>query len=150
MERLQRAAEAGGRVLKAERLDPGGAGEAQCAAAFLVTFDVGRLLLSVDPGSGELTSFYLEPGDEAPSGLVDVAGEEPWWRILGAPLVRVWAGEPAVGGGRRESAGPSQGGRGLLLQFREDDANPRIVALAPDGTLVRVSLAEAEPQKGSQ
>jgi hypothetical protein len=150
MERLQRAAEAGGRVLKAERLDPGGAGAAQRAAAFLVTFDVGRLLLSVDPGSGELTSHYLEPGEEAPPGLLDAAEEEPWWRILGAPLVRVWSGEAAAGGGRRGSAGPSQGGRGLLLQFRDDAANPRIVSFDPEGPLVRVSLAEAEPQGGAQ
>jgi len=159
MERLQRAADAGGRVLKAERLDPGGAAEAQRAAAFLVTFDVGRLLVSVDPGSGELTSFSLEPGDEAPSGLVDAAEDEPWWRIIGAPLVRVWLSDATPEGGGRGHAGSPRGGegsdgRGFRLQFREDDANPRIVALdpypGPAGPLVRASLEEAEPGRSAQ
>jgi len=134
MERFQHAAEARGHLLKAERLDPGGAGEEQRAAAFLVTFDVGRLLVSVDPDSGDLTSLYVESGAEPPPGLVDAAEADPWWRILGAPLVRAWLGDVTPAGGR-----------GVRLQFREDDDNPRIVALDPDGVLVRASVEEAEP-----
>jgi len=140
MERLQRAADAGGRVLKAERLDPGSAGEAQRAAAFLITFDVGRILVSVDASRGDLANFYLEPGDEAPPGLVDATEDEPWWRILGAPLVRVWFGD----------ATPAGGGRGFRLQFREEDDNPRIIALDADGPLVRARLEEAEKRRGAQ
>jgi hypothetical protein len=136
MERFQRAAEAKGRILKAERLDPGGAGEAQRAVAFLVTFDVGRLLVSVDPDSGEITSHFVEPGSEAPAGLVDAVEDEPWWRVLGSPLVRVWFGD-ATQGGRRS----------VRLQFREDDENPKIVALDADGPLLQAALAEAEPPR---
>jgi hypothetical protein len=141
MERLQRTADAGGRLLKAERLDPGGAGEAQRAAAFLITFDVGRLLVSVDASRGDLASCYLEPGDEAPPGLVDTAEDEPWWRILGAPLVRVWLGDVTPAGGS---------GRGFRLQFREEDDNPRIITLDADGPLVRVSVEETETRRGAQ
>ena len=140
MERLQRAADAGGRLLKAERLDPGGAGEAQRAAAFVLTLDVGRLLVSVDSARGDLTTFYLEPGAEAPAGLVDAIEDEPWWRVLGATLVRAWLGDTAQGGG----------GQGFRLQFREDDDHPRIIALDPDGPLVRATLEEASPQGSAQ
>ncbi len=139
MEHFQRAIDAKARILKAERLDPGGAGESQRAAAFLVTFDVGRVLVSADPDSGDLTTHDIETGSELPPGLADLAEEEPWWRILGAPLVRVWLGDAAPGSGR-----------GVRLQFREDDDNPRIVALDPDGPLVRAGLAEAEPARSAR
>jgi hypothetical protein len=104
----------------------------------LLTFDVGRLLVSVDPDSGDVTSHYLESDAEAPPGLVDAAESDPWWRILGAPLVRVWVGEPT----------PS-GGRGLRLQFRADAEKPRFVTLDPDGPLVWVGLEAAQARSGT-
>ena len=51
MERFQQAADARGRVLRieGESADP----ESGRADALLLTFDIGRLLVRVDPASGE-------------------------------------------------------------------------------------------------
>ena len=68
----------------------------------------------------------IEGVDEIPAGAEDVSEEEPWWRLLGAPLARVWDGEVGV--------------HGLRLQFCADDENPRIIVLQPSGSEVQVTL----------
>ncbi|MCP5043945.1 MAG: hypothetical protein GY944_23195 [bacterium] len=130
MERLTRVVEAGGRLLKAERVAGGGQA---LAAGFLLTFDVGRLLLEVDPAAGKIHSVYLEGANEVPGDLEVASEDEPWWRLMGSPLTRVWAGEI--------------GAQGLRLQFRADDDTPRIVALIPSGSEVQLSL---EPIAGGK
>ncbi|MDP6978785.1 MAG: hypothetical protein QF570_09320 [Myxococcota bacterium] len=123
MERLNRVVEAGGRLLKAERV--GGAGPG-IAPAFLLTFDVGRLLIEVDSVAGRVHSVHIESAEEIPKDLELASEDEPWWRIMGCPLARVSAGDV--------------GAQGLRLQFREDHDNPRIVALIPSGADVQVRL----------
>jgi hypothetical protein len=129
MERLERVVEAGGCLLKVDQL---GAREAGVAKGFLLTFDVGRLLLEVDPEAGRIRSIAIEGVDEIPSGAEVVSEEDPWWRLLGYPLARVVAGEI--------------GAQGLRLQFRADHENPRVVVLQPSGSEVEVTL---EPTGGS-
>ena len=123
MERLNRVVEAKGRLLKAERM--GGMGP-MVAPAFILTFDVGRLLIELEPASGGLRSVHLESADEVPSGVELASEDEPWWRVMGSPLARVWAGEI--------------GAQGMRLQFREDADNPRIITLLPSGADVQVRL----------
>lgn len=129
MERLSRVAEANGRLLKADRL--GGDGAA-LADGFLLTFDVGRLLLKVDPAAGMVRSETIEGADEIPAGVVDASEDEPWWRLVGSPLARVWAGDV--------------GAQGMRLQFRTNDENPRFITLQPSGSEVQVIL---DPVAGS-
>ncbi|MGH0035872.1 MAG: hypothetical protein ACQGVK_12670 [Myxococcota bacterium] len=117
---FERAAQAGGQLLRVERLPDGG--REGLAPAFLLTFDVGRILLTVEGGA--LRGDHLVSQQDVPSGLVDAAEEEPWWRLLGNPLHRV--------------AAPRDGG--LDLQFRADDANPRVVRLRARGALVSAGL----------
>ncbi len=123
MERLLRVVEAKGRLLKADRV--GGAGPG-IAPAYMLTFDVGRLLIEVDATAGRVHSVHLETADEIPSGIEDASEDEPWWRIMGCVLARVTAGEV--------------GAQGLQLQFREDHDNPRVVSLLPSGSEVQVGL----------
>lgn len=126
---LQRAAEARAQLLKVERLASAGGGEERTAPAFLLTFDAGRVLLRADPTGGALRAVQLEAREGKPPGLVDAAEEEPWWRILGNPLARVWE-EPSGG---------------VRMQFRADDDSPRIVGLERQGGLVRVALEGTAP-----
>lgn len=123
MERLQRVVEAGGRLLKVERVP--GAGP-NIAPAFLLTFDVGRLLIEVDVAAGRVHSVHVEGPDDTPPQLEAASEDEPWWRMMGCLLARVTAGEV--------------GAQGLRLQFREDQDNPRIVSLSPSGADVQVRL----------
>lgn len=123
MERLMRVVEAGGRLLRAERVGSAGG---QLAAGLLLTFDVGRLLVKVDVAAGEIHSVYMESTDEVPHGAELASEDEPWWRFIGCRLARAWPGEV--------------GAQGLRLQFREDHDNPRVVSLVPSGSEVQVSL----------
>lgn len=123
MERLTRVVEAGGRLLKVDRVGGKGAG---LATAFLLTFDVGRLLMEADLAAGGVRSVVIEGVEEVPPGAEDVSEEEPWWRVVGCPLARVWAGEV--------------GAQGWRLQFRADHENPRIVSLQPSGSELQVTL----------
>ena len=74
-------------------------------------------------------SVQLESREGLPEGLSDASEDEPWWRLLGSPMVRVW----------RAESGPGGSG-GLRLQFREDHENPKVIALVPEAERVRVFI----------
>ena len=120
MERLERVVEAGGILLKAERFT---GPNPVLGAGVLLTFDVGRLLVEVDPAGGTIHTTLIESKDAIPPGMENATEEEPWWRLVGAPLTRVAVTES-----------------GVRMQFRADADNPRIVALENDGGEVHVSL----------
>jgi hypothetical protein len=126
MERLQRAAETRARLLKAERLgsEMGGA-----VPGLLLTFEEGRLLIQIETASGEVHSVLLESRDGLAEELFDAGEAEPWWRVMGNPLTRVWPGNDQRGNAQ-----------GLRLQFRDDDDSPKVVALVPDGNAVRAFI----------
>ena len=121
MERLLRVVEAGGRLLKVDRK---GEVSPTVARAFLLTFDVGRLLIEVD--AGKIHSVAIESEDELPSGLVTASEDEPWWRVMGCVVTGVAPGDV--------------GAAGLRIKFREDDENPKFIKMVPDGAEVRISL----------
>ncbi len=125
MELLERAAAAGGRLLRVERL-AGSAGDELASAAFLLTFDVGRLLVSADASGNQLNIMHFEQRDDLPSGLVLADEDEPWWRLLGNSLTQVKAGEDP-----RNS---------VRLQFRKEDDNPRSITLVREGEVVRIRM----------
>jgi len=112
---LERVAEAGGKLLRVTR-DPvaGGGG---LSHKLVLTFDVGALRLS--SGGAALEGLPVDPGEAAG---VDAAEEEPWWAVLGHPLTRV----------------QERPGGGLLVQFRADEASPRLFLLEPSGAAVAV------------
>lgn len=125
MQLLERIVDVGGVLLRAERVPvPGAQGSAR-AGAFLLTFDVGRILVGAEPEGDGLQFLHLEVGDEPPGSRELADEEEPWWRVLGSPLAR--ATEDAA--------------RGVVaLQFRKDGDNPRVLTLARAGEVVAVGL----------
>lgn len=142
---FERAAQARGRILKVERTAPAGLeGDPMIGLVFLLTFDVGRVLVALDSQSGptgatgQLAMTHLDAETAPPSGLEDLAEEEPWWRVLGNPLCAVWPNAPG------EAAETDRGAAltSVCLQFREDDANPKLIALSTDAQGVRVSTRE--------
>ncbi len=139
IELFQRAVEGGGRILRVERRAPTGhADDPQAGIAYLLTFDVGRILVGSDGAGDRLELAFVESDDEAPQGLEDLAEEEPWWRVLGNPLCGAWPNAP---GDAAESA-TTGGLTSVCLQFRPDDENPKLIAMRAESPGVRVSIRE--------
>ncbi len=128
---FERAAEAGGRLLRVEADREGDA-----AGALLLTFDIGRILVtSSDAG---LKASHMEKPEAAPAGLSVLDEDDPWWRLLGQPLTAAWPGGVEDGIG-------AQGLRSLMivkLRFREEAQNPRVVQLDSAGSQVRITLQQ--------
>lgn len=125
MDLLERVAENNGVLLRIERLSLPGVPGAARAAGFILTFDLGRILMSAGPGGRGLVFLHLEVGENPPGERAIADEDEPWWRVLGSPLVKA----------------TDDLERGVLaLQFRKDDDNPRVVTVKPDGELVLVGL----------
>ena len=124
MEVFERAAAAGGQLLQVERLAP--AVDGDDTAALLLTFDVGRILVSLDSATARLVATHVSAaGDGVPRGAVNANEEEPWWRLLGSALVRVAVTEDATC---------------LRLDFRIAGAASRTLALVSDGVRLRASI----------
>jgi len=122
MERLEKVAEARSRLLRVEELGPGGGAT---TPGFLLTFEVGRLLVKTDPATGEVQTEHIEGRDGLPGPIADAGEEEPWWRLMGFPLTRV---------------ARASGSGGVRMQFREDDENPKVIVISPEAAEVRVFL----------
>ena len=114
MELLERAAAAASPLLAAESIADGG---------LLLTFEAGRLRLAGEPASAELVVELVAAGDLDALRRVNLGEEEPWWRLVGSPLVAVHA----ISGG-------------AALQFRHDDDNPRVVEIVLEAGTLRVGL----------
>jgi len=125
MDLFERVAETGGLLLRVDCAEPTGIG----GSRLLMTFDVGRLLVRADPVGHHLVVEVPASLADAPGELLPANEEEPWWRVLGSPLVRV---SPLS-----EGTPLSQG---LRLQFRADDDAPRIIALSSRGPGVSAAL----------
>lgn len=101
-----------GRLLRAT-LDGGPGGLAKLA----LTFDVGTL--AIQSNNGVLVAEAHEAGKgEAGTNADEI---DPWWTVLGNPLSRVTEHED-----------------GLLIQFREDAASPKILLLRAEGPAVQL------------
>lgn len=139
IELFERVAEAQGRILKVEQLvaadaDP----DPSRGPGYLLTFDVGRILVVADPANSRLIVRAIESASAvAAIKSTPVEEEEPWWRVVGNPVTRAWPG------GRGEGAiTPSSDVREVRIQFREDAENPRVVSLRYESRAVRVGMEE--------
>jgi len=131
IELLEKAAAGRARFLRAERVDAGGAGiDATLAPAYLLTFDVGRVLVTTDRSRAHLDLRFVETPGPLPAGRTALDEEEPWWRVAGNPITRVWRDE-------------GSGDRQVRLQFREDGENPKVIRMSFERGQVRIRLETA-------
>jgi hypothetical protein len=139
IELLERAAEAGGRLLRVEQLVSAGGGDSpERGAGFLLTFDVGRILVAADRVHESLMIRHIDSAEALSAiRLRPLDEEEPWWRLAGNPLTGAWL--RSEGEGAAAAAGAASDVR---LQFREADQNPKRVALLFDQGSVRVIEAQ--------
>ncbi len=123
VELFRRAADAGGRILRAERLpDASGATDPGVGSAYLLSFDVGRILVSADVPKASLVIEQIESRDQLGDDFEVLDEAEPWWRVIGCPITRVW---PEGSAGEDTAPDVDQ----VRLQFRADTENPKIIAL---------------------
>jgi len=142
IELLERAAEVQGTFLKAEQLlEAGGDPEPSRGPGYLLTFDVGRVLVVADRGNACLAIRQVEALEEVASlRMASLEEEEPWWRVAGNPLSHVW---PIHSGEGAASASPET--TGVRLQFRNEGEHPRIVSMRyQDGAVLVAMHAHVE------
>lgn len=125
MEVFDRAAAAGAILLKSER----SSATRDKTAGFVLTFDVGHVLVHSGAPDGNLEAFHLVDRSDLEQSLVDASEEEPWWRILGCPLAH---SQPAADANQ------------VRLQFIGADARPRIlrIAASPGGILATIEAGD--------
>jgi len=140
IELLERAARAGGRILRAEQLaqEEGQRIDPQRGAGFLLTFDVGRVLVQPGVDGQSLDLVHVEDPAEMKVARAPLDEEEPWWRLLGNPITRAWQGA----GEAMSAEAPVDD---LRMQFRHDHENPMVVRMHLEPGRVVVSL---EPTHG--
>jgi hypothetical protein len=122
---LERARDARAKLLAVERL-PGVGSDEQLAAAFLLVFDAGRVLVAGETAGHALCATHLEASEDVPGGMVSTLEDEPWWRVIGSPLCGAWV---------------EADGRVLRLQLRSDEDAPRFITISCEGEAVRSALA---------
>jgi hypothetical protein len=120
---LRMLIELGAVLLRAEA-EPESASDFRRCTSLLLTFDRGKLLL--EPEEDGLALSFEEADFSGPMGLEPLDEEEPWWALIGQPLMRSWDVEQE---GRRV---------GLDLQLRPDDENPKVVSIRADGHVLHV------------
>jgi len=125
MELFENAAGAGAQLLKVERLSRAGDDADPLAAAFLLTFDAGRILLTADPARGRLVADAIPDPDAIPGGLVDASEDEPWWRLLGCSLAAATSTPEAIS---------------LQLEFRISGGQRRTLDFALSGGAIRPGI----------
>ena len=106
--------------------------QAEGSGGLLLTFEAGCIRVAVDPTGVDVV---VETADEERRPGADLAEEEPWWRLLGAPLC----------GAQRLEA---EGSPGVALQFRDPADAQRVVEIHPDGgALAAVLRREASQER---
>ena len=135
IELFERAAQTEARILKAEQLvEQGSEPSPEKGVGYLLTFDVGRVLVLPDSENACLALREIKnAADLEAIQLLSLAEEEPWWRVLGQRVTRAWLGSQGEGALSSEST-PNQ----VRLQFRADTDNPKIISLEYAGGRVQV------------
>ena len=113
-----------------------GAGtHADCARAYLLTFDVGRIAVLAEASPRGLAVEVVASPQDAPGGLEPASEKEPWWRLLGAPLTQVRA-LPAIAVEGSQSSEAEM----IELYLGHADQAARRLSMHPEDGYVCVAL----------
>ncbi len=115
---LQGLCEEGCVLLRVERAPKTGPSGARRSERLRLTFDKGAI--DFWPSEGALACGSIDSGQ----ALLNADEDEPWWTVLGHPLTRV---------------APQPGG-GVLVQFRPDDASPKLFVLSCESDAVATQV----------
>ncbi len=115
---LAELAEGEAKLLRAQRDPVPGPAGGQNSRRLRLSFELAVVDLEVR--EGKLCAAAPDPASPAPS--VDGAEEDPWWALLGHPITRV----------HPESDGA------IVVQFRRDDASPKLLVIGPVAGAVAV------------
>ena len=126
IELFERAAQTEARILKAEQLvEQGSEPSPEKGVGYLLTFDVGRVLVLPDSQNACLALREIKNTEDLEAvQLLSLSEEEPWWRVMGQRVTRAWLGSQAEGAMSPGSM-PDQ----VRLQFRADTDNPKIISI---------------------
>lgn len=125
---FERAVAARGRILRVEADREDGP-----PRILALTFDIGRVVVRSE--EGEVRVEAVAEREALPGGLVSLAEEDPWWRVLGQPIT---AARPLDA--EQEPVARAARLGGFALRFREPEQNPRVVRVAAAGPALRVTL----------
>ncbi|MAI79698.1 MAG: hypothetical protein CL917_12205 [Deltaproteobacteria bacterium] len=135
---FERAAESEGRILQVEQLIESGVEPMpDRGIGYLLTFDIGRILVLPDRARESLKFRQISNLEEvAEIQMVSLGEEDPWWKVMGQLLTRAWPG------GQGEGAVSSDGEpEEIRLQFRSDTENPKMIFLRYVSNRVHVGEA---------
>jgi hypothetical protein len=126
IELFERAAESRARILQVQQLVAvDGTSDSLRAPGYLLTFDVGRILVAADPKQEQLLVRHVDSAADVDGLRLECLDEEePWWRVAGSSITRAW---PGADGG--DAAVTADAVHDLRLQFREDSENPKVISL---------------------
>ena len=127
------------RLLRVERVPARGKRSPLRAHALMFLFDRLQLSVRADAEAGALE--VAAAGAPLLEDALRADEDEPWWMLLGTPLVAAWQSRDEKGAGAPQGASPISR---LELQFREDGSSPKVVRL----TLVDRHIAiRAQPKE---
>jgi hypothetical protein len=104
------------RLLRVERVPARGKRSVLRAHALMLLFDRLQLSVRADPEAGALE--VAASGAPMLEDALRADEDEPWWMLIGAPLVEAW-----------QTSDENGASAALELQFREDASNPKVVTL---------------------
>lgn len=113
------------RLLRVERVPARGKRSVLRAHALMLLFDRLQLSVRADPEAQALE--VAASGAPMLEDALRADEDEPWWMLLGAPLVAAWQVSDAKGAGST-----------LEMQFRDDASNPKVVTLRLVGSHISV------------
>lgn len=123
------------RLLRVERVPVAGLAGTDRSHRIILTFDAGRLTIERVAGEAALrVAFGADEEDEDDTVRSDE--DDPWWAVMGQPMVHAWAISS-------ETTGIAE----LLVQFRPDGENPKLVSFRALESGLRVS-AQPKAQAG--
>lgn len=125
MNLVENVVKGGGRLLWVEGYGESRHSVSDLVSALILTFDVSRILVFPNSVTDDVEFELIKDAMNGSRNWVPMNEKEPWWRVIGSPLVRV-----------EKSLKP----KGYRLQFRELNRNPRYIRMTSKGSFLQLHM----------